>query len=64
MENKKDTFLHLRISTEHKKFLIALACYSNMTISEYIDKLISSTYFRFFNTEGELIEDKETYINN
>lgn len=64
VENLKTTFLHMRLSPEREKQLNILAKFCQMSKSAYIDRLISSTYYRFFDKEGNLLEDKESNINN
>lgn len=57
-------YLHIRLSLTQKLRLQKLAELSHYSISQYVSRLIDSTYFRFFDKEGNLLnEDKETNIN-
>lgn len=57
-------YLHIRLSQTQKLRLQKLAELSHYSISQYISRLIDSTYFRYFDKEGNLIyEDEKTNFN-
>lgn len=59
--NTKDQYLHIRISAERKKQLFRLSEFVCLSSSSYLDRLIESTYFKFFDKEGNFIADNKTY---
>lgn len=61
-EEKKTMLLSMRISPARRNQLIQLSNASHMTISRYLDILISSVYSRVFG--GNENENKETNFND
>lgn len=63
MESKTRYFT-MRLSEERLLQLEKLSDLSAYSKSMYLDRLISSQYYKFFDKDGKLNEDKEAIFNN